>query len=49
MPPCLVTGEAAGVAAAMACAQPAADVHQVDVAQLQEKLIGYGAYLHIDP
>ncbi len=49
MPPCLVTGEAAGVAAALACAQPVIDVHQVDVAQLQEKLIGYGAYLHIDP
>ncbi|MDW7659253.1 MAG: FAD-dependent oxidoreductase [Bacillota bacterium] len=48
MPPCLVTGEAAGVAAALACETPLPDVHELDVAQLQDKLTGYGCYLHAE-
>ena len=40
MPPCLCTGEAAGVAAALC----EGDVHQVDVPLLREKLRSYGAY-----
>ena len=42
MPPCLCTGEAAGIAAAIA---DGADVHKVDTALLREKLLGYGAYI----
>jgi hypothetical protein len=38
MPPCLVTGEAAGLAAALAAKQSAHDVHQVDVQQLRKRL-----------
>lgn len=48
MPPCLVTGEAAGIAAAMAWEMPTPNVHAVPVERLQEKLLGYGAYLHLD-
>ncbi len=48
MPPCLVTGEAAGLAAALATDQADIDVHAVDVSKLQEKLIAYGCYLHAD-
>lgn len=38
MPACLVTGEAAGVAAAMAACQHTPNVHAVDVKQLRRKL-----------
>jgi hypothetical protein len=38
MPPCLVTGEAAGLAAALAAKQSVHDVHQVDVQQLRKRL-----------
>ena len=48
MPPCLVTGEAAGIAAAMACDMDTPDIHAVDVPALQENLLRHGAYLHID-
>lgn len=48
MPPCLVTGEAAGVAASMACEMTQPDIHQVNVSDLQDTLLSYGAYLHID-
>jgi hypothetical protein len=44
MPACLVTGEAAGLAAAMSAAGDA-DVHALDTAELRARLIGYGAYL----
>ena len=44
MPVCLCTGEAAGVAAAMA-AQDGRDVHGVDVAGLRARLREVGAYL----
>jgi hypothetical protein len=38
MPPCLVTGEAAGLAAALAAGQSGHDVHQVDVQHLRKRL-----------
>ncbi len=41
---CLNTGEAAGVAGAMACFD-GGDVHSVDTDKLREKLKSYGAYL----
>lgn len=46
MPTCMVTGEAAGTAAAMA-ADCDGKTRSVDVAQLQNKLEAYGAYLHL--
>jgi hypothetical protein len=45
MPVCLATGEAAGLAAAMAAASDTPDVHTVDARALRAKLKGYGAYL----
>ena len=45
MPVCLVTGEAAGLAAAMAASRQAADVHTVDVADLRARLRSHGAWL----
>ena len=45
MPNCLVMGEAAGLAAAMAARAPAADVHAVDTAALRRGLKAAGAYL----
>lgn len=46
MPVCLVTGEAAGTAAAMASDLQSPDVHEVDVTLLRNKLLGYGAYFN---
>lgn len=46
MPPCLVTGEAAGTAAAMA-AETEGFTRKINVEQLMEKLEGYGSYLHL--
>ncbi|MBP8990282.1 MAG: FAD-dependent oxidoreductase [Clostridia bacterium] len=48
MPACLVTGEAAGLAAALAFDQEVVDVHAINVHLLQERLISYGGYLHKD-
>lgn len=45
MPTCLVTGEAAGTAAALAADAGSADVHAVDTARLRETLRNNGAYL----
>ena len=45
MPDCLCTGEAAGLAAAMAARLPVPDVRAVDVAALREDLRAHGAYL----
>lgn len=45
MPTCLAMGEAAGLAAALACAAPSPDVHAVDTAQLRTRLRALGAYL----
>ncbi len=44
MPGCYITGQAAGVAAAMAV-QNATDVHRVRILTLQAKLKEMGAYL----
>ena len=43
IPCCAVTGEAAGIAAAMG-----GDVDTLDVAELQKKLVNNGVVLHID-
>ena len=43
MPCCLVTGEAAGVAAALSL--PTGQTRQVDTQLLREKLRGYGAFI----
>ena len=45
MPVCLVTGEAAGIAAALAAKSEAADVHAIDTALLRKRLQAEGAYL----
>ena len=44
MPACYITGQAAGMAAAMA-ADGACDIHAIDVKALQKKLKDFGAYL----
>ena len=44
MPACYITGQAAGMAAAMA-ADGAGDVHAVDIKSLQRNLRSFGAYL----
>lgn len=45
MPACLVTGEAAGVAAGMVYKNVTVDVRDVDIYILREKLKCYGAYI----
>ncbi|MDR1666498.1 MAG: FAD-dependent oxidoreductase [Bacteroidales bacterium] len=45
MPPCLVTGEAAGMAAAHAIRQSKNDVHSIDVPFLRKRLKEEGQYL----
>ncbi len=45
MPVCLVMGEAAGLAAALASSAPMPDVHAVDTAHLRTLLRDHGAYL----
>jgi hypothetical protein len=45
MPPCLVTGEAAGMAAAHATKQSKYDVHKIDVPYLRKRLKEEGQYL----
>lgn len=44
MPPCLVTGEAAGIAAHMASQSARRDVHAVDTVELRRRLKAYGQY-----
>ncbi len=44
MPPCLVTGEAAGVAASRAAASDIRDIHQVDTGDLRRILKSRGQY-----
>ena len=44
MPGCFITGQAAGIAAALACVHNA-DTRQVGVAELQKRLRAVGAYL----
>ncbi len=45
MPPCLVTGEAVGVAAGQICKAKTPDIHAVDVKQLQKRLLNVGQLL----
>lgn len=45
MPTCLVVGEGAGVAAAMAAKSTKVDVHTVDTTELRRRLRAHGAYL----
>jgi ribulose 1,5-bisphosphate synthetase/thiazole synthase len=45
MPPCLVTGEAAGMAAVHATKQSKNDVHKIDVTYLRKRLKEEGQYL----
>lgn len=45
MPVCLATGEAAGLAAALAVKHHDADVHAVDIGTLRQRLRDEGAYL----
>jgi hypothetical protein len=45
MPSCLVTGEAAGLAAALAAKQSAHDVHKIDVQHLRKRLKEEGQYV----
>lgn len=45
MPVCLAMGEAAGLAAALAAADPAVDVHAIDTDHLRARLRAEGAYL----
>ena len=44
MPACFITGQAAGIGASIA-AKKNQSVHKIDVAELQKKLLDYGAYL----
>lgn len=44
MPTCIVTGEAAGIAAVL-CANGDGNVHHVDTSELRARLVRYGAYL----
>jgi hypothetical protein len=52
IPPCAVTGEAAGTAAALACdsvaCAAAIDFSSLDVAALQKRLTAQGVVLHLD-
>lgn len=45
MPCCMVTGEAAGMAAAHAIEESRGDVHRIDVARLRQELKAKGQYL----
>lgn len=45
MPGCFITGQAAGIAAAVACDAQNADIHQADVRKIQSRLRAFGVYL----
>lgn len=45
MPGCYITGQAAGMAAAVLCDTHGDNVHQVDVHEVQRRLVKMGAYL----
>lgn len=45
MPGCYITGQAAGIAAAVLCDEHREDVHQMDAHTLQTRLVKIGAYL----
>ena len=44
MPCCFITGQAAGIAAAV-CVNEKASIHSVNIRHVQDKLIDFGAYL----
>jgi hypothetical protein len=46
MPGCFITGQAAGVAASLACETE--DVRKISVIELQENLVNLGAYIPIN-
>lgn len=48
IPPCAVTGEAAGTAAAMCCGLEDRSFESVDIDKLQARLISQGVKLHFD-
>ena len=45
MPGCYITGQAAGIAAAVVCDARGTDVHRADVHEVQKRLAAMGAYL----
>ena len=45
MPGCYITGQAAGIAAAVLCDANKTDVHDADVHEIQKRLIKMGAFL----
>lgn len=45
MPGCFITGQAAGIAAAVACDENTNNIHKVDVRQIQKRLKKIGAFL----
>ena len=45
MPGCYITGQAAGIAAAVVCDAHGTDIHEADVHEVQKRLVGIGAYL----
>ena len=45
MPGCYITGQAAGMAAAVLCSSNSNDVHNVDTHEVQRRLVKFGAYL----
>ena len=45
MPGCYITGQAAGIAAAVQCDAHSDDIHNVDIHEMQKRLHKLGAYL----
>ena len=45
MPGCYITGQAAGIAAAVVCDAHGTNIHDADVHEIQKRLVGIGAYL----
>lgn len=45
MPGCFITGQAAGIAAAILCEDKEYDVHKADIKKIQKRLVSSGAYL----
>ena len=45
MPGCFITGQAAGIAAAVVCESESTDVHSADIRAIQSRLVRMGAYL----
>ena len=45
MPGCYITGQAAGIAAAVQCDAHSDDIHNVDIHEVQKRLHKLGAYL----